>query len=162
MKETVMTNIPLAHPQSPGALVCLIRRAIAAMELVPYSLVALIARIAPAGVFWRSGQTNVDGWRVNDVAIELFRNEYKLPLIDPVIAAYLAAFAEHLFPILLVVGLATRFSALALLFMTLVIEIFVYPFAWPTHGTWAACFLILMIRGPGVLSLDHLIARRFG
>ena len=77
-------------------------------------------------------------------------DEYKLPIIDPTIAAYLSAFAEHFFPVLLVIGLATRFSALALLVMTLVIEIFVYPDAWPTHGTWAACFLVLMTRGPGI------------
>ena len=95
-------------------------------------------------------------------AIELFRSEYKLPLIDPTLAAYLAAFAEHFFPVLLVIGLATRFAALALLFMTLVIEIFVYPDAWPTHGTWAACFLILMTRGAGLLSLDHWIGLRYG
>jgi putative oxidoreductase len=90
----------------------------------------------------------------------LVREEYRLPIIDPQIAAHLAAAAEHLFPILLVFGLATRFAALALLVMTLVIQIFVYPGAWPTHGTWAACFLLLIARGPGVLSLDHLIARR--
>jgi putative oxidoreductase len=83
-------------------------------------------------------------------------------LIDPVIGAHFAAFAEHLFPILLVLGFATRFAALALLVMTLVIEIFVYPDAWPTHGTWAACLLILMTRGPGPLSLDYLVARRPG
>ncbi len=82
-------------------------------------------------------------------------------MIDPTIAAYAAAFAEHFFPILLVIGLATRFSALALLGMTAVIQIFVYPGAWPTHGVWAACFLLLIARGPGWLSLDHLIARKY-
>jgi putative oxidoreductase len=122
--------------------------------------VAIITRIAIAGVFWQSGQTKVDGFHLSQSAVELFRSEYQLPLIDPMVAAYAAAIAEHLFPVLLVVGLATRFSALALLGMTLVIEIFVYPDAWPTHGTWAACFLLLMTRGPGPVSLDHLIARR--
>lgn len=135
----------------------LIERAIAAFEQIPYSLVALLARIFPAAVFWQSGQTKIDGWHVSDNAIYLFREEYRLPLIDPVIAAHLAAFAEHFFPILLVLGLATRFAALALLGMTLVIEIFVYPGAWPTHGTWAACFLILIAQGAGTWSLDHLI-----
>jgi putative oxidoreductase len=104
--------------------------------------------------------TKVGGWRLSDSAIELLRTEYKLPLIDPVLAAYLATIAEHVFPVLLVIGLATRFAALALLIMTLIIEIFVYPEAWPTHGTWAACFLLLMMRGPGPVSFDHLIARR--
>jgi putative oxidoreductase len=129
------------------------------MAAIPYGFVALITRISIAGVFWQSGQTKVEGFHVTDGAIELFRSEYKLPLIDPVIGAHLAAFAEHFFPVLLVLGLATRLSALALLGMTLVIEIFVYPDAWPTHGTWAACFLLLMMRGAGPVSLDHLIAR---
>ena len=129
------------------------------MEAIPYWFVALVTRFSIAGVFWQSGQNKVHGFRVTDTAIELFRSEYRLPVIDPVIGAHLAAFAEHFFPALLVLGLATRFSALALLGMTLVIQIFVYPDAWPTHGTWAACFLILMTRGPGLFSLDYLIAR---
>ena len=141
-------------------MIGLIERAIALLEQIPYSLVALAARIFPAAVFWQSGQTKLEGWHLSDNAIYLFREEYKLPLIDPVIAAHLAAFAEHFFPILLVMGLATSFAALALLGMTLVIEIFVYPGAWPTHGTWAACFLILMARGAGAWSFDHLIKAR--
>ena len=108
-----------------------VENAIALFERIPYALIALIARVAPAAVFWQSGQTKLEGWHVSDNAIYLFREEYRLPLIDPVIAAHLAAFAEHFFPILLVLGLATRFAALALLGMTLVIEIFVYPGAWP-------------------------------
>jgi putative oxidoreductase len=141
-------------------MIGLIERAIALLEQIPYSLVALAARIFPAAVFWQSGQTKLEGWHLSDNAIYLFREEYKLPLIDPVIAAHLAAFAEHFFPILLVLGLATRFAALALLVMTLVIEIFVFPGAWPTHGTWAACFLILITRGAGAWSLDHVIKTR--
>lgn len=128
---------------------------------IPYWLCALALRIFPAAVFWQSGQTKVEGWQVTASALYLFREEYKLPLIDPVIAAHLAAFAEHFFPLLLVVGLATRLSALALLAMTLVIQIFVYPGAWPTHGTWIACFLVLIAQGPGVVSVDHLIASRW-
>ena len=150
---------PLSATSKSG-LEGLIDRLIGAMEAIPYWLVALITRVSIAGVFWQSGQTKVDGFHVTETAVELFRSEYRLPLIDPVIAAHLAAFAEHFFPILLVLGLATRFAALALLVMTLVIEIFVYPDAWPTHGTWAACLLVLMTRGPGLISLDQLIARR--
>jgi putative oxidoreductase len=135
----------------------LIRRAHGWMAGIPYSAVALVARLSMAGVFWRSGQTKVEGWHVTDSAIELFRSEYQLPLLDPVLAAYLAAFAEHVFPVLLVVGFATRFAALALLIMTLIIQVFVYPDAWPTHGTWAACFLLLMTHGPGRLSVDWLL-----
>ncbi len=147
---------------SESGLVRLVRMLIGWMELIPYWLIALVARLAPAGVFWRSGQTKVQGWHVTDSAVALFENE--LPgarSSAPGWAAHITAYAEHIFPVLLVVGLATRFSALALLCMTAVIEIFVFPDAWPIHGTWAACFLILMTRGPGIVSLDHFIARRY-
>jgi putative oxidoreductase len=147
---------------SSSSLGALIEKAIGLCERIPYSSIALAARIFPAAVFWQSGQTKLEGWHISDNAIFLFREEYKLPVVDPVIAAHLAAFAEHAFPILLVLGLATRFAALALLIMTLVIQIFVYPGAWPTHGTWIACFLILVARGAGAWSLDHLIKGRYG
>ena len=131
------------------------------MAAIPYWFVALVAaHLDRRGVLaLRPDQ----GRRLAPVRQRdrLFQDEYKLPLIDPTLAAYLATFAEHFFPVLLVIGLATRFSALALLIMTLVIEIFVYPDAWPTHGTWAACFLILMTQGPGRVSLDHWIAQRY-
>ena len=155
-----MSNVvPAAAPaQSHWAAVA--RRLTAALDRIPYWFIALAARVFPAAVFWQSGQTKVAGWHLKPSAIALFQNEYQLPLIDPTIAACMAAVAEHAFPIMLVVGLATRFAALALLFMTAVIEIFVYPFAWPTHGVWATCFLIIIARGPGVFSLDQLIARR--
>lgn len=146
-------------------IAALVRQVIALMEAIPYWLIALLARVPIAAVFWNSGQTKVDSWnifQVNESALLLFENEFKVPLLNPVFAAHLTAVAEHVFPVLLVIGLATRFSALALLFMTAVIEIFVFPDAWPTHGTWAACFLLLIARGPGVVSLDHLIARRYG
>lgn len=133
-----------------------------ALNTIPNDLVALIARLSIAAVFWQSGQTKVEGWRLSDNALYLFENEYKLPLVDPWLAAHLAVFAEHVFPILLVIGIASRLSALALLGMTLVIEIFVYPAAWPTHGTWAACLLFIAARGPGLFSLDALVARRMG
>jgi putative oxidoreductase len=131
------------------------------LDKIPNSLISLAARIFPAAVFWRSGQTKVEGFHVTDSAIALFRDEYKLPWIDPALAANIAAFSEHFFPALLVIGLASRLSALALLGMTAVIEIFVYPDAWPEQGVWATCFLVVIARGPGVFSLDHLIARRF-
>jgi putative oxidoreductase len=154
--ETMRSDLAMPAKGLPG----LTRRLIGVLDRIPYSVLALAARIFPAAVFWQSGQTKVDGWHLSDNAVDLFRDEYRLPFIDPTIAAYLAAFAEHFFPILLVLGLASRFAALALLFMTLVIEIFVYPDAWPTHGVWATCFLVVIARGPGVFSLDHLIARR--
>ena len=149
-----MTDTSFASTPASNAIAAFVQWSISLMSRVPYWFVALITRISIAGVFWQSGRAKVDGWRLSDFAIELFRSEYKLPVIDPVIAAYLATFAEHLFPVMLVIGLATRFAAIALLIMTLVIQIFVYPDAWPTHGTWAACFLILMTRGPGLVSVD--------
>ncbi len=93
--------------------------------------------------------------------VDLFRDEYRLPLVPPELAAPMAAFAEHLFPVLILLGLATRLSATALLVMTLVIQLFVYPDAYATHGTWAAVLLYLMLRGPGRFSLDHFVAQRF-
>ena len=156
-----MTDLPPAAAHSGSVPGRIIQRAIAAMGCIPDWLIALAARVFPAAVFWQSGQTKVAGFHLKPSAIALFQNEYQLPLIDPVIAAHISAFSEHFFPILLVIGLATRFSALALLFMTAVIEIFVYPGAWPTHGVWATCFLVVISRGPGWLSLDHLISQKY-
>ncbi len=124
---------------------------------IPYSLIALAARFFPAAVFWMSARTKVDGLSIADSTYFLFENEYALPLIPPELAAVLATLAEHTFSVLLVLGLMTRLSALSLLAMTLVIQIFVYPQAWPTHGIWAACFLLLIARGPGRYSLDAIL-----
>ena len=129
-------------------------------ERIPYSLVALVARLAVASVFWRSGRTKVEGFlQIKDNTFFLFREEYKVPLL-PDHAAYLATIAEHVFPVLLVVGLASRLSALALMAMTLVIQVFVYPDGWPEHILWFALLLLIAARGPGALSLDHLIWSR--
>lgn len=126
--------------------------------LTPHDLLALIARVAIAAIFFLSGRTKVEGFlTLTDGAYELFRTEYHLPLIPPIWAAHLAAYAEHLFPLLLVLGLFTRLSALALLGMTLVIQVFVYPDAWPTHLSWAALLLYLAGRGAGRFSVDHLL-----
>lgn len=133
-----------------------LRSIIAALDKIPHSLISLAARVFPSALFWMSGRTKVEGFDVTENAIALFRDEYALPLIDPELAARLAAFSEHFFPVLLVIGLASRFAALALLGMTAVIE-WVYPDAWPTHGTWATCFLVVIARGPGIFSLDALI-----
>jgi putative oxidoreductase len=157
-----MTNVFPASARHEPAVVRIVQAGITALDCIPYWFVALAARCFPAAVFWQSGKTKVAGLHLKPSAVALFANEYQLPLIDPTIAAYVSAFAEHIFPILLVIGLASRFSALALLCMTAVIEIFVYPGAWPTHGVWATCFLLVIARGPGRLSLDHLIARKYG
>ena len=130
-------------------------------KLVSHDALALINRVAIAAIFFMSGRTKVDGWlSVTQGTYTLFREEYKLPLIPVEIAAHAAAWAEHLFPLLLVLGLFTRLSALALLGMTLVIQLFVYPDAWPTHLSWAGLLLYLLGRGAGTLSLDRLLRIR--
>jgi putative oxidoreductase len=129
--------------------------------LIGHDLVAIAARLGIAGVFWLSGRTKVDGLlTVSDSAVALFADEYQVPLLAPELAAHLAAYAEHLFPVLLVLGLFTRASALALLGMTAVIQVFVYPLAWPTHLVWAASMLYLAGRGGGSLSLDRVLRLR--
>jgi len=129
--------------------------------LISDSLLAFVARISIAAIFFMSGRTKVDGLlTVTPSTYELFRTEYALPLISPELAAHLAAYSEHLFPMLLVLGLFTRVSALALLGMTLVIEIFVYPDAWPTHLSWAGLLLLVIARGAGKLSVDQRLGIR--
>jgi putative oxidoreductase len=125
------------------------------------AILPLVARLAVASVFFLSGRTKVEGLlTIKDSTYELFRSEYALPLIPPEIAAHLATYLEHAAPILLVLGLGTRWAAGALLAMTLVIEVFVYPNAWPTHLTWAGLLLPLICHGAGPWSLDRLIGRR--
>ena len=134
----------------------LIGRATALFEKIPGDLIAIIARIGIATTFLRSGLLKLDGWS-NGNTLALFTDEYKLPLLPPEIAAYLATAAELSMPVLILAGFFTRFAALALLGMTLVIEIFVYPNAFDTHAVWAAALLHLMKYGPGFLSLDRFI-----
>lgn len=125
------------------------------------SALLLLARLAIAPVFFLSGRTKVEGlFTLTDSTIELFRTEYALPLLPPVVAAWAAASAEHLFPILLVLGLGTRLAALGLLGMTTVIEVFVYPDAWPTHLSWAGLLIPLLVQGAGRYSLDARFASR--
>lgn len=128
------------------------------------SIALLVTRVALAGIFWRSGRTKVEDGTLltpSDTTFYLFAEEYAGVPLPPELAAYIATFAEHLFPLLLVVGLASRLSALALLGMMLVIQIFVYPEAWwSVHILWVAMALHIITRGPGALSLDHLLWRR--
>lgn len=129
--------------------------------LLPDALLLLVARLGLAAIFFLSGRTKVEGIiTITDGTYELFRTEYALPLIPPDLGATLATWAEHLFPILLLLGLFTRLSAFALLCMTLIIQAFVYPDAWPTHLSWAAISLPLVARGGGIWSMDALISRR--
>lgn len=127
-----------------------------AEQLISHNVLALTARIAVAVIFFLSARTKVDGLlSIKDSTYYLFSEEYRLPLLTPEFAAQMATYAEHLFPILLVLGFLTRLSALALLGMTAVIQIFVYPDAWPTHLSWAALMLYLIGRGAGAWSMDH-------
>ncbi|SEI84174.1 putative oxidoreductase [Sphingobium sp. AP50] len=127
-------------------------------RLLPDALLLLIARIGIAAIFFLSGRTKVEGLlTITPATYDLFRTEYALPIVPPEIAAHAATYSEHLFPILLVMGLFTRPAAAALLGMTAVIEIFVYPDAWPTHLSWAAILLPLIARGGGRWSIDALI-----
>jgi putative oxidoreductase len=142
---------------SAAGLFGTVRRAIDALDRVPYSVLAVPLRLAVATVFWNSAMTKLDDW---NAALSLFTDEYKLPLLPPQFAAYLAVSVELMMPLLLVLGLATRPAALVLLAMTIVIEVFVYPLAWPTHIQWAAMLLVLLCRGPGAASLDRLLSRR--
>lgn len=135
----------------------LLARTRAALERVPYSLLALPLRVAVSVVFWSSAMAKLANW---NTALTLFAEEYRLPLLPPELAAFMAVGVELATPVLLVLGLFTRIAALVLLAMTLVIEVFVYPQAWPTHLQWAAMLLVLLCRGAGALSLDALAARR--
>lgn len=146
----------------------------ALMARIPESAISLLGRFSVAAVFWKSGQTKIEGLaidivsgsfelglpRLSSSAVDLFRDEYQLPILSPELGATLAALGEHVLPLLLLLGLGTRFAALGLLVMTAVIQLLVYPAAYPTHGVWAAVLLWLIVRGPGVISLDHLLARR--
>ncbi|MGA0025196.1 MAG: DoxX family protein [Burkholderiales bacterium] len=123
---------------------------------ISHNLIALAARIAVAAIFFYSARTKVDGLlSIKDSTYTLFAEEYKVPLLPPEFAAHMATYAEHLFPLLLIIGLATRLSALALLGMTAVIQVFVYPDAWPTHLTWAMPMFYLIGRGGGAWTLDQ-------
>jgi putative oxidoreductase len=154
----VSTASPNTAVPSSGVL-GLIERAIGWLEAVPYSLLAIPARLALAEVFWSSFSTKIQNW---DTTVTLFEEEYKLPLLSPDAAAHLTAGIEASTSILLVMGLLTRPVALLLLGMTAYIEAFIFPQAWPTHIQWAAMLVFLLCRGPGKLSLDYLIRRRLG
>lgn len=162
-------------PSRDGSgIAALLNRLYSVMGRIPNTLIAFLARFSIAAVFWSSGQTKVEGFALNIVsgefqlgvphlsenAVALFQDEYKLPLLAPHVAASMAALGEHLLPVLLLLGLGTRLSALGLLGMTAVIQFLVYPGAYPTHGTWAAVLLYLMVHGPGRLSIDHWLASR--
>ncbi len=145
-----------------GQVTALIEWTIGLFDRIPSFVYELAMRVSIAMVFWTSARTKVEGFlTLKPSTFFLFEYEYALPIIPHNIAAYLATYAEHFFPILIVLGFATRFGAAALLVMTLVIQIFVYPGAWSLHLLWAGVLLFLVARGPGVISVDHLVKQRF-
>ena len=138
-----------------------IHRFNALVNSIPNAAILLVARLAAATPFWMSGQNKVVGWDIWNVTqstVFLFEYEYDLPLISPALAASAASIGEHVLPILLVLGLLTRIGAAGLIIMTLVIQTFVYPEAWTVHLLWFAPLLLLMVRGGGMLSIDHLFS----
>jgi putative oxidoreductase len=151
-------NETVAAPVHPSAFVTGVSRINGCLDRVPYALLAIPLRLAVATVFWNSGTTKIANW---DATLSLFEDEYKLPLIPPDIAAYIGASIELSTPVLLVLGFLTRPAAFILLGMTTIIEVFVYPQAWPTHIQWAAMLLVLLCRGGGTFSVDYLLKKRF-
>ena len=136
----------------------------AKLRAIPDGFLVLLSRLSMAAFFIRAGQTKVTmldggGFELSSSAVYLFQEEYKLPLLSPETAAWLAIGAEHLFPVLLIIGLATRLSALALLAMAVVIQVFVYPGSWPDHLMWAVMLTFIAARGPGPFALDSVLCR---
>jgi putative oxidoreductase len=149
---------PAAQSPLRWPAIALAGTAIGRLDRIPYALLALPLRLAVATVFWNSAQAHLANWQTT---LYQFATDYALPFLPPVPAAYLAVAIEVATPILLVFGLLTRAAAAVLLGMTAVIEVFVYPQAWPTHIQWAAMLFVLLARGPGKISLDWLIRRSF-
>lgn len=146
-------------------MMSLIKKAINLVSgALPEAIALLFARVALAGIFWRSARTKVEDGSfltMKDITVDLFRDEYGMPF--PEITGLIATYAEHFFPILLVLGLATRFGAAGLLVMTLVIQFFVYPEAWwSVHIIWVALALVLITRGGGLFSIDKLVGGKLG
>jgi putative oxidoreductase len=135
------------------------RDALRLADSIPLSLVQLAGRVAVAHVFWQSAQTKLASW---PVTLQLFALEYRVPLLDPSVAAPLATAAEITGSILLLFGLFARFGALMLLGVTATIQIFVYPGHWVEHLLWASLLLLILARGAGAISLDHLAIKLFG
>jgi putative oxidoreductase len=152
-EEKVVTMTMKMEETMPPNPLGRVRRIYDQLGLLPLSLIQLMARVGLAMIFWRSGQAKIANW---DLTLQLFANEYKVPILPPEIAAPMAAAVELSAPILLVLGLFTRLTTLPMIGMTLVIQIFVYPMSWVDHLIWLSLLLLLLSRGPGVFSLDHL------
>ncbi|MBA3504287.1 MAG: DoxX family protein [Betaproteobacteria bacterium] len=154
-----MSDATLTSTRATSAPVRLFLQVRAWLEAVPYSVLAVPLRLGVAWIFWSSAQVKLINW---ERTIQFFTDEYRVPILPPEIAASMALAIEITCPILLVLGLFTRFAVIVLMAMTAVIQIFVYPEAWPTHLQWFAMMLVLLCRGAGTLSADHLLWRWLG
>jgi putative oxidoreductase len=128
------------------------------LDRVPLSLIQLAMRIGVGAVFFNAGLLKYHSW---EFTVKLFEDEYKVPLLAPEVAARLAMIQELTLPVLLFLGLATRAATVPMLGMIAVIQTFVYPNAWTEHLVWSSILVFLLTRGPGILSLDHLVDRYF-
>jgi len=153
-----MINVALSPARRSASIAGVVMSAIGLLERIPVSIPQVLFRGAMALVFWRSAQTKLANW---DLTLQLFQSEYKVPILPPELAAYIATGIELTTPVLLVLGLGSRLGASAMLAMTLVIQLFVYPQSYPDHLLWAGPLLYLILRGPGTLSIDYLIRRQF-
>jgi len=160
VREEKVVTMTMGKMESEARLTLLgrVRRLYDQLGLLPLSVIQLMARFSLAVIFWRSGQAKIANW---DLTLQLFANEYKVPILPPEIAAPMAAAVELSTPILLVLGLFTRIATLPMIGMTLVIQVFVYPMSWADHLVWMTMLLLLLSRGPGVISLDHLVKKTF-
>jgi putative oxidoreductase len=142
------------YPSPPAASAVV--KVIRLLDAIPYSLIALIARCATFSVFIRSGTQKLSDW---SSTLMLFTNEYHVPILPPHFAAYMAVTLELGCSTLVLLGLLTRASVACLMGMIFVIQVFIYPSAWPDHIQWVACMFILLARGPGKVSLDAVLFR---
>lgn len=147
-------TMPYSTPR-PGLMGHLLA-ARALLERVPLSLVQVVCRLAIAGVFLRAGMQKLAGW---ETTLALFGEEYKVPLLSPELAATMSVATEVGCSILILLGLATRLATLPFFGMILMIQLFVFPQAWPEHLTWTALLLVLLTRGAGAVSVDHVLGR---
>lgn len=152
-----MTNDVGGGATQENALMALIRAILNWLEKMPHAVLALLARVGLAAVFWGTGMEKMTNWKIKSETFEAFAHEYNIPLLPPELATHLATFVEHLTPILMLVGLATRAAGGAMMGVIAVIFIFVHQDEWPAFVIWSSAIAFLLTKGPGVFSLDHLI-----
>jgi putative oxidoreductase len=128
------------------------------LQRFPISVILLAMRIGVGSVFFKAGLLKYQSF---EFAVKLFEDEYKVPILSPIVAARITMFNELTWPVFLFLGLATRFATVPILGSITVIQLFVYPSAWTENLVWASILVMLLTRGAGALSLDFLIERYF-